>query len=303
MPEMKYVVISPAKDEAERIERTICSMLRQTVRPVRWVIVDDGSSDDTPEIIKSYAKTVRWISTIRVNRDATRRIGSAEIRAFETGLRSVHDETFNVIVKLDCDLEFAPDYFERLLDRFEADPDLGIASGVYLEKKGADWADVVMPPYHASGASKMIRAKCLSDIGGFPVEPGWDTADEIKAQVRGWKTQHFSDVKFYHLRQEGSAIGGWRTGILHGHIYYVTGGGLLFFSLKVIHRLFVGQPVVFGGIATLWGYLKGWLTGEQRLVTTAEARFYRRQLNERLSTGFRRKFKVRGILDQQQGSI
>ncbi|MFZ0564011.1 MAG: glycosyltransferase family A protein, partial [Terriglobales bacterium] len=147
MPEMKYVVISPAKDEAERIERTICSMLRQTVRPVRWVIVDDGSSDDTPEIIKSYAKTVRWISTIRVNRDATRRIGSAEIRAFETGLRSVHDETFDVIVKLDCDLEFAPDYFERLLDRFEADPDLGIASGVYLEKKGADWADVVMPPY------------------------------------------------------------------------------------------------------------------------------------------------------------
>jgi poly-beta-1,6-N-acetyl-D-glucosamine synthase len=282
MSDLKYVVISPAKDEAERIEKTITSMLHQAVRPVRWVIVDDGSSDSTSEIVKSYTQSADWISLIRVNRDAKRRIGSAEIRAFETGLHSLAGQTFDLVVKLDCDLVLEPDYFERLIAHFAADPQLGIASGVYLELKDNSWTEVAMPSYHASGASKMIRAKCLSDIGGFPLVPGWDTADEIKAQTKGWKTRHFPELKFYHLRQEGSAIGGWKTGILHGHIYYVTGGGLFFLLFKSVHRLITGRPVILGGIAMLCGYLKARLTGAPRLVTDAEAEFYRRLLNHRL---------------------
>lgn len=302
MSELNYVVVSPAKDEAGRIEKTIDSMLRQTSRPVRWVIVDDGSSDGTSEIIKSYERSFPWISTIRVNRDKTRRIGSAEIRAFELGLRSLDTAAFDLVVKLDCDLILAPDYFERLIAYFAADPALGIASGVYLEQKGFIWTEVVMPSYHASGASKMVRKQCLSDIGGFPLVPGWDTADEIKAQSKGWKTQHFPDLKFYHLRNEGSAIGGWKTGVLHGHIYYVTGGGPFFLLFKCAHRSLVGKPVGLGGIAMLWGYLKASVRREEQIVTDAEARFYRRQLNSRLCKIFQRRFNVGRVLDHRQRS-
>jgi poly-beta-1,6-N-acetyl-D-glucosamine synthase len=301
MSALSYVVVSPAKDEAERIEKTIQSMLRQTVRPARWVIVDDGSSDNTSEIVKSHTQSTDWISLIRVNRDAMRRIGSAEIRAFETGLHSLAGQQFDLAVKLDCDLILEPNYFESLIAHFEADPQLGIASGVYLERKGDAWTEVAMPSYHASGASKMIRAKCLSDIGGFPLLPGWDTADEIKAQTKGWKTRHFADLKFYHLRPEGSAIGGWKTGILHGHIYYVTGGGLFFLLFKSAHRLITGRPIVLGGVAMLWGYLKARLEGSPRLVTDMEAEFYRRLLNSRLFRVFH-PFQLARNLDRQARS-
>jgi biofilm PGA synthesis N-glycosyltransferase PgaC len=301
MSDLRYVVISPAKDEAERIQKTIQSMLGQSVRPARWVIVDDGSSDNTSEIVKSYVQSFDWITLIRVNRDAERRIGSAEIRAFETGLQSLARQSFDLVVKLDCDLILEPDYFERLIAHFEADPELGIASGVYLERNGDAWTEVPMPSYHASGASKMIRAKCLADIGGFPLLPGWDTADEIKAQTKGWKTQHFAELKFYHLRQEGSAIGGWKTGILHGHIYYVTGGGVFFLVFKSIHRLVIGRPVILGGIAMVWGYLKARITGAPRLVSDAEAGFYRRLLNHRLYRVFQ-PFQFGRNLERQQRS-
>ena len=167
----RYIVISPAKDESERIEKTIDSMLAQSVKPVHWVVVDDGSTDNTPEILDKYAATTDWISVIRLNRDAERKLGSAEIRAFEVGLQHVENLDFDFVVKLDCDLKFDPSYFERLLQKFNENPRLGIASGIYLEKLQDSWVEVEMPSYHASGASKMVRAQCFSDIGGFPLSP------------------------------------------------------------------------------------------------------------------------------------
>ncbi|MGB8495416.1 MAG: glycosyltransferase family A protein [Candidatus Acidiferrum sp.] len=288
----RYVVISPAKDEAQRIDKTIQSMLRQTIIPVCWVIVDDGSRDQTPAIVESYQHVAPWISLVRVERDGERKLGSAEIRAFEIGYKTVRSMDFDFVVKLDCDLEFGPDYFEQLISRFASDPDLGIASGVYVENREGTWSEGKMPLYHASGASKMVRAKCFSDIGGFPLFPGWDTADEIKAQVRGWKTGHFSDLKFIHLRPEGSATGGVSTGILHGRVYYVTGGGPLFFLFKVADRVIHGKPVVLGAVALLWGYLRSWATRTERLVTKSEATFYRAQLNKRLLEGIQKKFQL-----------
>lgn len=303
MKKLDYVAISPAKDEAERIRKTIDSMIGQRLRPVRWVIVDDGSTDATYEIARSYEASQPWITVLRIERDAGRRIGLAEIRAFEFGRQSIKCESCDLVVKLDCDLILPPEYFEQLVDRFSADPSLGIASGVYLERKANTWTPITMPSYHASGASKMVRMKCFLDIGGFPLAPGWDTADEIKAQARGWKTRHFADLQFYHLRPEGSAIGNWKTGVLHGRIFYVTGGGVAFLMLKSFDRMISGRPLVLAGIALLWGYVTAALSKEPRLITAHEAKFYRRQLNRRILAALQNKFKLGRMFHQEEGSF
>jgi biofilm PGA synthesis N-glycosyltransferase PgaC len=277
-----YIVISPVKDEAERIEKTLQSVLAQTLRPSRWIIVDDGSQDQTPEIVKRYAAGQTWIHLHRMHRDGGRNLGSAEIRAFNAGYQLVKDEEFDFIVKLDGDLELPADYFARLIAKFSQEEKLGIASGIYLENNGDKWAPVPFPVYHAAGASKMVRASCFRDIGGFALFPGWDTADEIKAQARGWKTCHFPEIKFRHLRNEGTANGHFSTNILHGRVYYATGGGILFFALKCLHRSLFHRPRILGGFAMLWGYLEPAIKRRDRLVTEEEASSYRWIQNQRL---------------------
>jgi len=296
----RYIVISPAKDEAARIERTIQSMLKQTVKPVKWVIVDDGSTDATPQILESYRLNTDWMSVIRVNRDAQRKLGSAEIRAFETGFHSIQTEPFDFVVKLDCDLEFGPTYFERLLARFEENPRLGIASGVYYENNQGNWTEVEMPAYHASGASKVVRAQCFRDIGGFPLYPGWDTADEIKASARGWETRHFREIRFDHLRNEGSAMGGLSTNRLHGQVFYVTGGGPFYFAIKAALRIGQGKPPVVAGAAMIWGYLRAWLKQSPKLVNDVEAKYYRAQLRQRLGQTLKRALHLNGVVEKGQ---
>lgn len=285
-------MISPARDEAQFIERTLASMISQTLRPLKWVIVDDGSRDGTQEIVDRYAQRVDWIIPLTLRRNVEREPGLAVIQAFNAGFELVRDQECDFLVKLDTDLELPPDYFERMLTEFDRDPALGIASGVYLEMNNGIWNSVKMPKYHAAGASKIIRRACYEEIGGFATLPGWDTADEIKAQSRGWGTAHFSDIHFYHLRSEGSATGLMRTHVRHGHTYYVCGGGALFFFLKCLHRVMFGRPFFTGAAALLYGYVRAALTRPPKLVSAAEARAYRKMLNARLTGRFSRAVHV-----------
>jgi len=278
-----YIIVSPVKDEEPHIEVTIRSVLGQTLLPSRWIIVDDGSRDRSHEIAMKYSQSFPWIQVIRLARDSERQPGSAIIRAFTRGFDEVWNSDFDYIVKLDCDLKLLPDYFERLIEQFEQDERLGIASGIYLEQNHNQWFPVKMPAYHAAGASKVVRKKCFADIGGFVPFRGWDTVDEIRAQLKGWRTGHFEDLKFCHLRAEGAGIGPLRTGIMLGEIYYLTGGGSLFFALKFFDRVVVGKPFLLGGLAMLWGYLRCRLRRRERLVTPEEARLYRKLLNGRIA--------------------
>jgi glycosyltransferase involved in cell wall biosynthesis len=286
-----YIIISPVKDEAQYVEETLRAVCNQTLKPARWVIVDDGSSDRTPQILDAFAKQAPWIQVVRVERDAQRQPGTAVICAFNRGVELTREDGFDFIVKLDCDVDLPPDYFERLLAKFKEDEKLGIASGVYLENRGGTWGPVPMPTYHAAGASKMVRKKCFEDISGFVPHRGWDTVDEIKAQTRGWKTGHFEEIQFRHLKFEGSGIGDLRTNFMHGEIYFLTGGGKLFFLLKALHRMLVGRPILMGGFAMLWGAVWAWASGKKRLVSKEEAVFYRRQLNTRIWNAMRMCFR------------
>ena len=283
----KYVVISPVRDEESVVETTIQAMLNQTVRPWRWVIVDDGSKDQTPQIIKRYAREHPWITVVRIESGAARQPGAGVVRAFENGFRFVADSDFEVLVKLDLDIDFAPEYFERLLAKFHADERLGIASGRYLENRKGQWFPIKMPEYHAAGACKAVRARCFREIGGFVAHRGWDTVDEIKAQSAGWRTRHFPELEFRHLKKEGSGIGLLRTAFMGGQTDYLCGSGGLFFSLKVLHRTVVGDPPLLEGLMFFLGYLKLWISRRPRLVTNSEARLYRNLLNERIRSSVR----------------
>jgi len=295
-----YIVISPVKDEEKHIETTIRAMVHQTIRPWRWVIVDDASRDRTLEIVERYSREHSWIQVLRIQRDARRQLGSAEIRAFHAGYGLIQGAHFDFIVKLDGDLDLAPDYFEQLIRKFHEDDKLGIASGIYRENHDGEWQAVRMPVYHASGASKMMRAKCFREIGGFESRPGWDTVDEIKAQTRGWKTCHFENLTFLHLKPEGSAFGAIQTNLLHGEVYYVTGGDKLFFLMKLLHRMLTGEPFLWGGLAMLWGYLHAWATDKPLLVSDAEARFYQRLLNRRITVALESVLKRIGLKRERE---
>jgi len=279
---VKYLVITPVKDEERYVEHTLRSMVNQTVKPVGWIIVDDGSSDRTPELLEKYAAENSFIRVLKSPRGQPRMPGSAVIRAFNRGYELAKEYEYDLIVKFDCDLSFEPDYFEKLIAKFAADPKLGIASGVYLEApEPGRWVEISMPSYHACGASKMMRRECFEQIGGFIPAKGWDTVDEIRAMARGWRTTHFTGLKMKHWKLEGSGIGTVRTNLMHGEIYYLTGGSKLFFLLKLLHRL-TCRPFLVGGCAMFWGYLRTMFQQKQRLVTDVEARCYRALLNGRI---------------------
>lgn len=278
----RYIIISPAKDEEKYIELTLQSVIKQTHKPVLWVIVDDGSTDETEEIVNRYACVFPAIRLIANPNSGVRQPGSAVIRAFNCGYEYVDDVDYDFIVKLDCDLSFNPDYFEKLLRKFLNDKMLGIASGIYMEENGCNsWHPVLMPYYHAAGACKVLTSKCFEEIRGFITEAGWDTVDEIRAMARGWKTGHFSDLHMKHHKPEGSGIGPVRTSIMHGRIYYRCGGSLPFFILKVLHRIGAKLHVI-NAAALMWGYLQALMKREALLVSENEAKIYRRLLTERL---------------------
>jgi poly-beta-1,6-N-acetyl-D-glucosamine synthase len=279
----KYILISPVKNEEKYVRKTLDSVISQTRKPAGWIIVDDNSEDRTPAILSEYATRFDWIKILRLHRTGERQPGSPVIRAFNAGYAFGRDTDFDFIVKLDCDLDLPPDYFERLMARFHLDDRLGIASGVYLEQReGRSWSPVRMPVYHAAGASKMMRRSCFEDIQGLIPSRGWDTVDEIRAQIAGWKTGHFEDLNFLHLKKEGSGIGTLRTNMMHGEIYYLTGGGAVFFFLKFLDRLVQARPLLLAPFAMVLGFLRALILRQPRLVTQAEAKFYRRLLNDRI---------------------
>ena len=282
MNPLRYVIVSPVKDEERYVEFTLRSVTSQTLKPVLWVIVDDGSKDNTPEIIRRYGDSNPFIRLVCNPHAGERKLAFAEIRAFNWGCELIASADYDFIVKLDCDLGFGADYFEQLLERFRSDERLGIASGVYLEQnKLGLWNEVVMPTYHAAGASKVIRRACFEDIGGFIPAPGWDTVDEIRAMNLGWETIHFKDLRMKHYKREGSSIGAVNTSVMQGEAYYRVGGSRLFFLLKVFDRV-TSKPYLVSALGLIWGYLKAMIGRKKLLVTQAEAHYYKSLLRDRL---------------------
>jgi biofilm PGA synthesis N-glycosyltransferase PgaC len=255
---VKYVIITPARDEEAFIEKTIESVASQTILPLYWVIVNDGSRDRTGEIIDAYAAKYPWIIARHRPNRGFRQAGGGVIATFYDGYELLPTSDWDFLVKLDSDLSFSSDYFERCFAEFAADPKLGIGGGgIYHEEKG----QLVLernPKFHVRGATKIYKKVCWDALGGLMQAPGWDTIDELKANMLGWSTRTFADLRLSHYRFTGSADGAWRDCVKNGRANYITGYHPLFMLLKSVARI-AKKPYVTGSAGLLWGFVSGYL--------------------------------------------
>jgi poly-beta-1,6-N-acetyl-D-glucosamine synthase len=281
MPTVNYVVITPVRDEEKHIEETIRSVTSQTILPAQWIIVDDGSTDKTAEIANQYASQVPWMRLVRRPNRGSRKSGGGVIEAFYDGYNVLRHDDWQFIVKLDGDLTFSPDYFEKCFEHFEREPKLGIGGGdIYHEFEGVQKLES-NPKFHVRGATKIYRRECWEAIGGLWKAPGWDTIDEVNANMLGWKSYSFSELQVIHHRLTGTADGLLRDRIKHGVACYVSGYHPLFVAASCVSRL-AKKPYVTGSAAICYGFLKGYWYGMPRVKDRRLIKYLRGQQLRRL---------------------
>jgi biofilm PGA synthesis N-glycosyltransferase PgaC len=282
----RLLVVSPVRNEAAHIERVALAMAAQTRRPDSWILVDDHSTDETPQILARLAERLDFISVLNSPPRAAvatkdRLAVAAEARAFNLALGSVPWRTFTHIAKLDGDIELPPRYFELLLDRFAQDPELGLAGGALREGDGSQGREDTPSDYHVRGALKCYTTDCLRAIGGIEERLAWDTNDEIFARLRGFKTRTVAELVALHLRPCASADGILRGIARHGRCAYIAQFPLSWISLRAVKIAFQ-PPVILSGIVFLGGYLWAGVTRTPRVEDREFRRFIRRELRGRM---------------------
>ena len=273
---IKYVIITPVRDEEQYIEQTIMSDISQTVRPIKWIIVNDGSSDDTGKIIDSFAKQHQWIYTVHRENRGFRQAGGGVMEAFYDGYRSLASDDWEFIVKLDGDLSFGSDYFESCFKEFRQNPKLGIAGGGIYQVINTQLKLEKNPIFHVRGATKIYRHTCWESIGGLLKAPGWDTLDEVKANMLGWISRSFPEKKVVHHRPTGTAESTWRNLVKDGRADYISGYHPIFMLLKCLRRI-TRKPYVIHTTGLLYGFLTGYLTKAAPVNDPALIKYLRKQ--------------------------
>ena len=277
----KYVVITPVRDEEEHLEETIRSVINQTIRPTEWIIVNDGSTDLTPDIIDKYAEQNQWIRGVHRTNRGFRKSGGGVVEAFYDGFERLSCHDWDFVVKLDGDLSFEPDYFERILGVFSKEPKLGIAGGTLYYFSRGELQKERNPQFHVRGATKVYRRECWRQIGGLWPAAGWDTIDETGASMRGWTTMSIPDIQVLHHRPTGGADGMWYDSVKHGRIWYAVGYHPLFVLASCLYRA-VHKPYLVRSVGGLYGYLHAYLTRVPRVNDSALIKFVRREQMKRL---------------------
>jgi biofilm PGA synthesis N-glycosyltransferase PgaC len=280
---LEYVLITPAHNESAFIEKTIRSVIAQTVVPKRWVIVSDGSTDGTDEIVQRFRPGRGWLKLVHLPERQERNF-AAKVHAFKAGYARVKDLSFDVIGNLDADISFGNDFFAYLLERFEAMSDLGVAGTHYVEDDLHSYKDSYINVHHVNGQCQLFRRACFEDIGGYvPIKGGGiDWVAVTTARMRGWTTYSFADRTFYHHRKIGTAgsnelISRFR----YGKKDYFLGGHPLWEIFRANFQM-TKKPYVVGGLALLLGYFWCWATRYERPVSAELMRFHRKEQLDRL---------------------
>lgn len=280
---LRYVLVTPARNEAEYLGRTIESVVGQTVKPLRWVIVSDGSTDRTEEIAERAAAEHSWIELVRMPERRSRDF-AGKVGAFNVGRAHVAHLEYDVIGSLDADIEFAPEYFKYLLDRFAEDPALGLA-GTPFDEGGKVYDYRFSSLDHVSGACQLFRRACFEQIGGYqPLEGGGiDVVAVLSARMAGWRTQTFTEMRSIHLRPMGSA--NHRVKVVAffrlGERGYRLGFHPLWQVCRSIYQL-TRRPYVTGGVALAVGYFSAMTRRTKRPVSRELIEFQRKDQMRRL---------------------
>ena len=244
------------------MRRTLDSVVAQTLLPTRWIIVDDGSTDATPEILAQYQAQHDWITVIPKPDRGHRAVGPGVIEAFYTGYDTVDPRAYTYLCKLDLDLDLPAGYFEGLIEKMETDPRLGTCSGKtwYTEKGSGRSISEGISDEMSIGASKFFRTSCFDQIGGFVRAVMWDGIDCHKARLLGWKAASFRDdhLSFEHLRPMGSSQSDIHVGRRrHGAGQYFMGSDPMYLAASAVRKM-AQPPFVSGGLSILRGYLEAW---------------------------------------------
>lgn len=258
MPSRQYAIISPCRDEQHFMRRTLDAVLAQSEPPATWVIVDDGSTDETPKILAEYAATNPSLRVVTLPPRTSRVLGPAVVHAFNRGLAEIELDDYEYVVKLDVDLDLPPRYFELLMDRMEADPRLASASGTPCVPEHGELSPERGSAEISAGMSKFYRVSAFKDIGGLAPVLMWDGIDCHTARMRGWRVRAFDEpgLRFEHLRPMGSSDRGILRGKRrHGHGQYLMGTHPLFMLASVARRS-MDRPRVLGALNILAGYLR-----------------------------------------------
>jgi glycosyltransferase involved in cell wall biosynthesis len=272
----KYAIVTPVRDEAFYIRETIKSVAAQTVTPTKWVIVDDGSTDGTGEIIDEFAKSFDWALAVHRENRGFRSAGGGVVEAFYEGYNCVYDGDWDFIVKLDGDLLFEADYFERCLIKFLQNTELGIGGGEIYNRVGGRLLKEKNPQFHVRGATKIYRRACWDGIDGLIRAPGWDTLDEVKANMLGWKTCTFADIHVVQLKSTGSADGSWKNWVKNGRGSYISCYHPLFMAAKCVRHIFA-KPYLLGAAALFWGFFSCYFSRVEQISDENLKRYIRQQ--------------------------
>jgi len=290
-PSRRYLLISPCRDEAQYLRRTLDSVAAQSVPPALWVVVDDGSTDGTPAILEEYARRLPYLRVARRTDRGRRQVGPGVIEAFYAGLETVRLQDFDYLCKLDMDLDLPVRYFELLMQRAESDPRVGTTSGKpwFVHPQSGALVPEVCGDEMSVGMTKFYRVACFKEIGGFVRQVMWDGIDCHRARMLGWNAESvdLEPLRFVHLRPQGASQKGIWTGRLRkGFGQYFMGTSPLYYLAVVIYHL-PAYPVFIGSVAMLWGYLRSSLTGLPRYDDLEFRRFLRSYQHASLRMGKR----------------
>jgi hypothetical protein len=272
-----YVVISPCRDEEEYMRQTLDSMLQQTLLPTLWVIVDDGSTDGTPEILKTYQQQHSFIKIVTRKNRGFRKVGPGVVDTFYEGYRAINPDQYEYLCKLDLDLILPPKYFEVLIDKMAADPRIGTCSGKPYNEIDGKFVSEKRGDEMSVGMTKLYRMSCFKQIGGLVREVMWDAIDSHRCRQLGWIACSWDEpeLRFTHLRLMGSSQQSIYVGRMrHGFGQYFMGTGALYMAATSVFRM-RQTPYILGGLAMFWGYIKALFSGAAQLDDVELRQFIR----------------------------
>jgi biofilm PGA synthesis N-glycosyltransferase PgaC len=292
---LTYVLITPARNEAEFIEQTIKSLVAQTVLPLNWVIVSDGSIDGTDDIVKKYAAEHPWIELVRMPERKERHF-AGKVHAFNAGYDRIRNINYDIIGNLDADIAFEEDYISYLLGQFEKNPRLGVA-GTPFREESQQYDYRFTSIEHVSGACQLFRSDCYEEIGGYvPLKRGGvDLAAVLTARMKGWQTRTFTEKTcVHHKKTQYGGNSAVKATFRSGYHDYLMGSHAVWQIFRSLYQM-SKKPLIVGGSALLAGYLWAMLTGAKRTVSDELKAFRGKEQMRRLKEFVTNRVLPRGL--------